>query len=232
MIGFQGCQAGLTALRLADHLCRARPGAVALIVCVELCTIHFQLAATEENLLAGSLFSDGASAALVVGPEAAAVVSSNPALHILQTGTLLKPGSGQEMIWRLSDHGFVLHLSPDVPAHLKEEVGRFLEGGLGVQPSTNGDEMARLGEAAGLWAVHPGGAAILQGIEHALELDPNALAASRRILRDFGNMSSPTIYFVLGEILDDRAASGPGVALAFGPGLSIEGFRFFKRVAR
>lgn len=217
LIGFQGCQGGLTALRLADYLCRAQPGSTALVVCVELCTLHFQNEPTEENLLANALFADGAAAALVSGAEAGGTDSA--ALRIGRTLTLVKPETQQDMVWTIGDAGFLLRLSSLIPERLAQEVPLQIGAGLGLA--------GPWGDIA-CWAVHPGGAAILDGLERSLELGKDRLRASRDILRRFGNMSSPTIFFVLRSILEDPSFAGPGIALAFGPGLTIEAASFEK----
>lgn len=229
LIGFQGCHAGLSSLRVADSICRADPRAVVLVVCVELCTLHLQLAPTEDNLLANSLFGDGACAVLLCA-EQAGVGSSRPGsrLRISRCASWLEPGSRAEMAWSVGDHGFEMRLSSLLPRFLGLHVGRFLAGALGV----DGDELAALR----FWAVHPGGPAILDEIERSLALDPQLLLPSRSVLREFGNMSSPTVVFVLDRIWKSMAegpGSGPdsdspvpGIALAFGPGLTIEAILF------
>jgi predicted naringenin-chalcone synthase len=220
LIGFQGCHAGLASLRLADAICRADPQSLVLVVCVELCTLHFQLGATEDNLLANSLFADGAGAVLLGadrGPEDGA---GGPRLVISRGASWLEPGTGGEMAWTVGDHGFEMRLSALVPRLLGRQVERFLEGELGL------DRAARRGLR--FWAVHHGGPAILDEIERALGLDPALLGPSRAVLRDHGNMSSPTVLFVLERIRAALAGSeggdapGCGVALAFGPGLTLE----------
>ncbi|MBD3334157.1 MAG: hypothetical protein GF355_01420 [Candidatus Eisenbacteria bacterium] len=269
MIGFQGCQGGLTALRLADAVCRARPGATALIVSVELCTLHFRTEESEENLVANALFADGSAAVLVTSQPAS---GESARLELADTATWLEPGSRREMVWTVGDAGFVLRLSDLVPGILAAGVPGLLGRILGLGP---GD--LRL---LPLWAVHPGGPAILDGLERALGLDergsgragsdgldghgrkieerdggldqvedafgldeptpfpgddtrgaPEKLAPSRNVLRRYGNVSSAAVFFVLREILDDPSRCGPGLALAFGPGLTVEAARFHKAPA-
>lgn len=215
VIGFQGCQAGLTSLRLAESLCRARPDAHVLIVCVELCTLHFQSEPTEENLLANALFADGAAAVLVAGAEAAAPAGPRPAeIRLLGASTHLHAARAGDMVWTIGDAGFLLHLAPTIP----DVLARTMPDLLPVMARARGDSLS----AWPIWAVHPGGAAILDRLESSLDLPPDRFGASRAVLRDCGNMSSATIHFVLRRILGDRALEGPGVAMAFGPGISIE----------
>jgi predicted naringenin-chalcone synthase len=225
LIGFQGCQGGLTGLRLADYLCRARPRATALLVCVELCTLHFQNEPTEENLLANALFADGASAALVSGPEVprarAAASHPPPELRVLGTKTYLRAGTLEEMVWTVGDTGFELKLSSLIPQYLSSDVPQMLNAVF---------EGWRDLRETGIWAIHPGGSAILDGLEKTLALPADRLRHSREVLRACGNLSSATIHFVLRRVQEDPALSGPGIALAFGPGLTVEAARFEKIV--
>lgn len=220
LIGFQGCHAGLASLKVADAICRADPQSIVLVACVELCTLHFQLRATEDNLLANSLFADGAGAVLLGADREPEGGAGGPRLVISRGASWLEPGTVGEMAWTVGDHGFEMRLSALVPRLLGREVARFLEGGLGL------DRGAR--EALRFWAVHPGGPAILDEIGRVLGLDPALLGPSRAVLRQHGNMSSPTVLFVLERIqaaLEDRGvgeALERGVVLAFGPGLTLE----------
>lgn len=205
VVGFQGCHAGLAALRLAADITRARASARVLIVCVELSTIHFQHALTTSNLLANALFGDGAAAVLVDG--AGVSRGPGPALEIAATETYLLPDGASDMRWEVGDEGFTLALSDRLPALLRCEVGAVVGG-------------AREGH----WAVHPGGAAILDAIEAGLALDPRALAPSRDVLRRVGNLSSPTVYAVMEQVLATAGRSDGEhmTAMAFGPGLTVE----------
>ncbi|HWN80650.1 MAG TPA: hypothetical protein VNM87_01000, partial [Candidatus Udaeobacter sp.] len=133
LVGFQGCHAGLTSLRIADGICRADPSALALVICLELCTLHFQITPSEDNLLANSLFADGASALLVGGAEWGAERSlfagndgGAPRLEIAGTGSWLEPGTEGEMAWELGETGFQMRLSGLVPRILGLNVGQFL----------------------------------------------------------------------------------------------------------
>jgi predicted naringenin-chalcone synthase len=233
LIGFQGCQAGLSSLRVADALCRADRRATVLVVCVELCTLHLQLLPTEDNLLANSLFGDGACAVILRAEDGASrsrVRSSGeplpPRLAISRCASWLQADSGKEMAWTVGDQGFEMRLSAMVPRLLGLHVGRFFEDAMGMA----GPDL----RAFDFWAVHPGGPAILDEIERSLALDPSLLFPSRAVLREYGNMSSPSVLFVLDRIWSELDASGTqvdrlparGIALAFGPGLTIEGILF------
>lgn len=228
LVGFQGCHAGVSSLRLADAICCGDSAAVVLVVCVELCTLHFQIVPSDDNLLANSLFADGAAAAVVAAdPENDGRGGDGAALGwrrglrftIERTGSWLAAGTEREMAWTIGDTGFQMGLSALVPRLLGVEVGGFLERALRIEPG----ELA----AFDFWAVHPGGPAILDQVARALGLAPQLLASSRRVLADYGNMSSPTVLFVLERIAAEIAATDSGaprrgVALAFGPGLTLE----------
>lgn len=203
-IGFMGCYAGITALRTAAHVVRSDPAARVLVVTVELCSLHLQTG-NIEALLAMRQFADGAAAVIVSG--------SGPGLALLDALSLTLHESADLITWVIGDTGFAMHLSGEVPARLVEAlVDPLVAEGIG-DPATI--------EA---WAVHPGGRSILDAVERGLSLKPGKLDASRAVLRDYGNMSSATVLFVLKMLMEQRPASG--LALAFGPGLAMEGLRF------
>lgn len=231
LVGFQGCHAGLTSLRIADGICRADPSALVLVICLELCTLHFQITPSEDNLLANSLFADGASALLVGGAEWGAKRGGSafsgerrdggaPRLEIAGTASWLEPGTEGEMAWELGETGFQMRLSGLVPRILGLNVGQFLASVLGLDAAA----VRRMD----FWAVHPGGPAILDQVERSLGLTPAQIAESRQVLRECGNMSSPTVCFILERILARLrpGSAARGAALAFGPGLTLEAVQF------
>ena len=208
-LGFIGCAAALPALRVASALAASRPDAVVLVVCTELCTLHLRPSNDPQQIVAASVFADGAAAAIVTADPAA----GNPGgLDLDRFGTALTAEGETDMVWTIGDNGFEMILSAEVPRIIGREiqgaVGRFL-----------GDDAP-----PEVWAVHPGGRSVLDRVESGLDLPPDALAASRAVLRDFGNMSSATILFILASLLrDDDVPDGARVAgLAFGPGLTVE----------
>ncbi|MCL6251788.1 type III polyketide synthase [Altererythrobacter sp. KTW20L] len=204
-IGFMGCYAGITALRTAAHVVRSDPAARVLVVTVELCSLHLQQTGDIEALLAMRQFADGAAAVVVSG--------TGPGLALLDPLSLTLHESADLITWTIGDTGFAMHLSGEVPTRLAEAL---------VDPLVT----ERIGNPALIeaWAVHPGGRSILDAVERGLALAPGKLDASRAVLRDHGNMSSATVLFVLQRLMDQRPASG--LALAFGPGLAMEGLRF------
>lgn len=207
-IGFMGCSAAFPALRTADAVCRADPDAVVLVVCVELCTLHLGASDEPEQIVAMSLFADGAAAAVVTAREA-----PGPALALDGFLTGLLPDSIDEMRWTIGDTGFVMHLSSKVPTH----IGRGIRSGLAPLLPEGAD-------AVDAWAVHPGGRSIVDNVQEALELPDAAMAPTRDVLARYGNMSSPTVLFVLRELLA-AGARGTVCAMAFGPGLTLEAAR-------
>lgn len=208
LVGFMGCAAAFNGLRLAAQIVAGQPDAQVLVVCVELCTLHLQPGSDRVALTVASLFADGAAACLVgaAGP-------SGDLLRLNRLHTQVLPDTTGAMAWQIGDHGFVMHLSPDVPRHVGTLAQSALATLLDGQPTPT------------FWAIHPGGRAIVDRLAELLQLTPAQMAASYSILRRYGNMSSPTILFVLRELLDQlRTADIPasGVAAAFGPGLVTE----------
>jgi len=212
-LGFMGCYAAFPALRMAAQFCEANPEAVVLVMCLELCSLHLQLKAEEDYLLANSLFADGAAAAVVSAREPA---PGQSAYRIGDFHSALVTGGEQDMAWRIGDHGFDIALSSYVPKIIGANIRAFIEPSLAQSGLATGD--------VGTWAVHPGGKAIIDQVQASLGLTPDQVGTSRGVLRDYGNMSSATILFVLREILR-RPPAGTGdtvCAMAFGPGLTVE----------
>lgn len=211
-VGFMGCYAAFPALRLAAQFCAADPAAVVLVVCLELCTLHMQPEPTPENIVANSLFADGAAAAVV---SARAPAPGRPHFRLGAFRSALVAGSEEHMAWDVGDRGFKMVLSAYVPGL----IGANIRGMVGDLLAPAGLSLADIGA----WAVHPGGRAILDQVERQVGLGADALAVSRGVLRDYGNMSSPTVLFVLERMLaGPSAADATTCALAFGPGLTVE----------
>lgn len=212
-LGFMGCYAAFPGLRMAKQFCEAHPEAVVLVMCLELCSLHLQLNDREDSLLANSLFSDGAAAAIV---SARNPLPDQSVYRLVDFHSALVPSGRADMAWTIGDLGFDIALSSYVPkiigAHIREA----------VKPVLASCQFAHKDIKS--WAVHPGGKAIVDKIARALGLDDTQVTASRKVLRDYGNMSSATILFVLREILnqDDGPQNENVCAMAFGPGLTVE----------
>jgi predicted naringenin-chalcone synthase len=208
IIGFMGCYAAVNALKLARHIVRSEADARVLVVNVELCTLHVRETPALEELLSFCLWGDGAAAALVTGEARGLMLES--------FRTAVAPARRDLMTWDIRDDGFSMFLSGDVPS----AIGEILRDGAGA--ITNGRDPA----AIDLWAVHPGGRSVLDAVEHALGLSRAALAPSRGVLADNGNMSSATIMFVLRRMLEAAVPGLLGCGMAFGPGLTAETLMF------
>jgi predicted naringenin-chalcone synthase len=213
LVGFMGCSAAVNVLKLARHIIRSEPDARVLIVNLELCTLHLQDTADLEVILGALLFGDGSAATLVTAEPNGIVLENFRAVTI--------PDSEGLLTWSIGDSGFEMTLSGEVPSRiasaLREELGR--NDAEGFVRRDDRDDIA-------LWAVHPGGRTILDAVQQGLELDAQALCWSRGVLRDYGNMSSATLMFVLQRMMRSAPADSNGIAMAFGPGLVAETFRF------
>lgn len=212
-VGFMGCHGALNGLRVANAFATADPAATVLLCAVELCSLHYYYGSAADKLVANAIFADGAAA--VAGRCEAATVGRP--LTLIASGACLIPDSAADMAWAVGDHGFEMTLSRRVPGLIARHLRPWLDAWLG----DNGLSLADVGS----WAVHPGGPKILSAVEESLGLPPAALAASRQVLADYGNMSSPTVLFVL-DRLRQANAPRPCVALGFGPGLVAEGAIF------
>jgi predicted naringenin-chalcone synthase len=211
-LGFMGCYAAFPALRMAAQFCQANPAAVVLVLCLELCSLHIQLGGREDQLLANALFADGAAAALV---SARARQPGRSALALEQFRSALVTDGEDDMAWTIGDRGFDIALSSYVPKIL----GANIAGVVDELLQSSGSSREQIGD----WAVHPGGKSILDQVGKALKLKPEQLAVPHEILRDFGNMSSATILFVLQRLLAGSDSEQDQIcSMAFGPGLTVE----------
>lgn len=221
-LGFMGCYAAMPALRAARQFCLADPDAVVLVVSVELCTLHLRSAEDPDMIIASSLFSDGAAAGLVT---ARSFDSSVPAFSLDRFRTAIAPQGEKDMAWTIGDSGFEMVLSTAVPQIIGESIRTALH-----PLWSDDDELAaafdddRIGDPVAHWAIHPGGRSILDKVQERLHLSDEQLHPAREILREYGNMSSATVLFVLRHILESaEARAGDRVAaMAFGPGLTAE----------
>jgi predicted naringenin-chalcone synthase len=214
-VGFMGCHGALNGLRVARGFVGADPEACVLLCAVELCSLHHQYGWDAEKIVANALFADGAAALVgVSGTGPLPVADSDPgAFRVIASGSVLIDDSEDAMSWRIGNHGFEMTLSPRVPELICRHLRPWLEGWLG----RHGLSIATVGS----WAVHPGGPRILSSVEEALALPRDATAASRAVFAEYGNMSSPTVLFIL-DRLTATGAPRPCVALGFGPGLMAE----------
>jgi len=211
-INFMGCYAAIHALKLADVICKADEKANVLIVCVELCTLHFQKKYTPDNISSAILFSDGAAAVLVSGNKKAEGLSID---HFYSSVSFK---SKQEMVWELSSSGFLLTLSGYIPELIEEDFNKIVSECLSETDLTKEDITH--------WCIHPGGKRILEAVHNSLQFTNGQLQSCYDVLSDHGNMSSPTILFVLKRIKESLDKNKPSniFGAAFGPGLTMETF--------
>jgi alkylresorcinol/alkylpyrone synthase len=207
-----GCAGGAAGLSLSSRLAKADPAGRILLVAVEISSLTFQPGDfSKSNLVATALFADGAAAVLVCGDQC-----HEPGVSILDCLSTLWPDTLGVMGWTFGETGLGVIFSKSIPVLLS----RF------VLPNVL--EMLRphglsIGDIEN-FAVHPGGAKVLSAISSSLDIEPDRLGASRSVLESFGNMSSPTVLFILGKLLEEApAAPGSyGLCAAFGPGFSSE----------
>ena len=229
-INFMGCYGAFNGLKAADAIVRADPDSKVLVVCVELCTLHFQKRAETDHLLSNALFADGAAAVLIENYPQAEVSLRGPAFRLRSFYSDLFLEGKAEMAWHVSDFGFEMTLTSEVPRYIQQGIGELLSRLLQKSGLTIGD--------IDLYAIHPGGRRILEVIEQQLGIDATDDRFAYEVLREFGNMSSATVLFVLkaiwSKLLADREASqliesevdtinGQHIlSCAFGPGLTLE----------
>jgi predicted naringenin-chalcone synthase len=203
-VHFMGCYAAFTGLKLADKIVKAEPEAKVLLVCVELCTLHFQKEYVEDNILANSLFGDGAAAALVMRSEKGLKIKS----YLSQ---VLREGE-EDMAWGIGDFGFEMRLSKYIPTLLDQGISQLKE---------KFEQKFKLSTVDN-FAIHPGGKQILQKVQEAFGLEESVNSHALEVLKKFGNMSSVTILFVLARMMHDDQIQGDILSMGFGPGLTLE----------
>ena len=208
MIGFMGCYAAITALKLARHIVRADHDARVLVVNIEVCTLHLKRTANLEKLLSFCLWGDGCAAALVTAEPTG--------LRLDRFHAIVASGGRDLMTWDIHDDGFDMFLSGQVPAAIHDVLIEHIGTVLGQVTVRD----------VALWAIHPGGRSVLDAVERALHLSAKALLPSRAVLREYGNMSSATVMFVIEKMLRASHAGMLGCAMAFGPGLTAETMMF------
>ncbi|MEJ7627829.1 MAG: type III polyketide synthase [Ferruginibacter sp.] len=214
-INFMGCYAAIQAMKMADAFCNNEPGANVIIVCTELCTLHFQKNISPDNITASLLFGDGCSALLVQNNG-----SNNKGIRIKNFFSDVSFKGKKDMAWQISSVGFLMTLTGYIPDLIKEDFKNladkaFKAAGVDINDITH-------------WCIHPGGKKILEAIAKSTGIKNEELQYSYDVLHDYGNMSSATILFVLKKILADleetREISPVIFGAAFGPGLTMETF--------
>lgn len=210
-INFMGCYGAFNGLKMADTICKANPQAKVLMLSVELCTIHFQKKMDEDFLLSNALFADGAAAVLIESE------GGKNSLEMRSFFCDLYVEGKQDMAWKVADFGFEMTLTSYIPKLVRTGIKSLIDRLL--------DNAGIAKQDVDLYAMHPGGKAILEAIETALGITKEDNKYSYKILKDFGNMSSCTVLFVLKEILNDTSEADKNkhiLSCAFGPGLTLE----------
>jgi predicted naringenin-chalcone synthase len=219
-IGFMGCHGALNGLRVARAYVDANPTACVLLCAVELCTLHYHYRWNPERTVANALFADGAAA--LVGVHDSAVLTAFPfrqrdsqesCWKVAASGAMLIPDTESEMSWTLGDHGFEMNLSKNVPELIRERLQTVIQSWLARQ----GESVSSIPS----WIIHPGGPKILSAVGAALDLSRSQLDDSFATYSEHGNMSSPTVLFIL-ERMQRLQKPRPCVAVGFGPGLAVE----------
>ncbi|MCE9529534.1 MAG: type III polyketide synthase [Planctomycetes bacterium] len=206
-VGYMGCHGAVNAIRVAQSFAEAKPDAVVLIAAVELCSLHYHFGwESPGKVIANAVFADGAAALVGTG-------EARGDWKTTATGSHLFPNSADEMTWTVGDHGFEMTLTKKVPALIGQSLRPWFNGWLAQHGLTRAD--------IGSWAIHPGGPRILDATATALELTSKDMQASWAVYEEFGNMSSPTVLFILDRLRKENAPR-PCVMLGFGPGLCVE----------
>jgi predicted naringenin-chalcone synthase len=210
-VGFMGCHGALNGLRVASAFTAADPNAVVLLCAVELSSLHYHYGWDPQRIVANAIFADGAAALVVTAG------GGEKDWRLRASGSCIIPDSTEAMSWAVGDHGFEMTLSKKVPTLIARNVRPWMETWLD-------SEGMKLADVAS-WAIHPGGPKILEAAEEALSLPREANLDARAVFGEHGNMSSPTVLFIL-DRMRRKQAPRPCVALGFGPGLAAEAALF------
>ena len=223
-VGFMGCHGAINGLRTAKSIAESDPDAIILVTAVELCSLHQQYTEDPQQLVANSLFADGAASVIVSArnpfhelANANDSSSNQRCWQMVSSFSFYIPNTTDTMSWKIGDHGFAMQLSPEVPQIIKEQLRaptcQWLKKH-GLDPVDKNSELA--------WAVHPGGPRILDAVAEAFEIEEGQMELSRTVLSEHGNMSSPTLLFILDQLPVSNASAPYCIAIAFGPGLHAE----------
>jgi predicted naringenin-chalcone synthase len=211
-VNFMGCYAAIHALKMADAICTKEKNAKVMVVCTELCTLHFQKQPSMDNILSSLLFGDGAAAVLVTGDE-----YGKHGLRLDHFYSEVITKGKKDMSWELSSSGFLMTLSGYIPDLLEKDFDPLV---------TKALEKANLKkENIAHWCMHPGGKRILDAIYRSLQFQNGELRYGYETLKEIGNVSSATILFTLQKFMQNNLKPGQKLfAAAFGPGLTMETF--------
>ncbi len=212
-VNFMGCYGAVHALKLAKLICLSTPSSNVLIVATEFCSIHFQKEYTPDSASSTILFSDGSAAVLISNK-----LSSSKKIELTDFYSKVAYRGKKDMAWELSHKGFIITLSSYIPDLIEQDIQALVD----EAAKHSGHDIKDITH----WCIHPGGKKIISAIQKQLHLNSDDMRFSKDILSRYGNMSSPTVLFVLKEIIgnlkDDEPANILGAA--FGPGLTMETF--------
>lgn len=212
-INFMGCYAAIHALKMANAICQSESNARVMIVCTELCTLHFQDVANADNIASSLLFGDGSAAVLVVSDDVAM-----QGLFLKSFYSEIVPKGKDDMSWVIASTGFLMTLSGYVPDLIQADFESLMNKAMHKAGISKEDIQ--------YWCIHPGGKRILDAIAKSLDFKEAELEQSLAVLKEYGNMSSPTVLFVLKKIMEQMKAGETAhiFGAAFGPGLTMETF--------
>ena len=220
-VAFMGCHGAINGIRTANNIVKADPRAVVLMTAVELCSLHCPFQWESEKIVGNALFGDGSGSLVFCNGESSVATASaaTPCWEVLDCGSTLIPDSDTALCWNIGDHGFEMILTSAIGEHIEAALHDWLKGWL----NDRGIALDQITH----WGVHPGGPRILSAVKNSLQLTDHQLATSMKILKKFGNMSSPTVLFILEEFgrslpTPQQANPGYGVLVAFGPGMIAE----------
>lgn len=211
-INFMGCYAAFNGVKLADTFCKSQTDAKVLVVCTELCSLHFQKEKSDDNMLANALFADG-SAALLIETEPCRGLNLKPESFFCD----IAAEGENDMAWTVGDLGFEMKLSSYVPEVIRNGIKKLTTSLL--------ERISQKLSDVSYFAIHPGGKRILEAIELELGLKREQNHHAYQVLKNFGNMSSPTVLFVIQELCKSLNGVDGGkriLSFAFGPGLTLE----------
>lgn len=210
-VNFMGCYAAIHALKIADTICKSNALAQVLIVCTELCTLHFQKEKTVDNITSSLLFGDGSAAALITSSD-----YNYAGIELKSFYSEIVPKGKRDMAWELSSTGFLMTLSGYIPDLIEEDLNTITNQSFERAKITKQD--------ISHWCIHPGGKRVLEAVQKSLDIDESNLQSSYHVLNEFGNLSSATILFILKEMMQNKKAIRNIFGAAFGPGLTVETF--------
>ncbi|MFN9962067.1 MAG: type III polyketide synthase [Planctomycetota bacterium] len=213
-VGFMGCHGFINGIRVATALVQSNPRSRVLVGAVELCSLHQQYSEDSEQLVASSLFSDGAACLLLEALPGDVISTAPGGWEIISSLSRKLEQTSELMAWKIGNHGFQMTLSPRIPGVIAAELYRPLANWLAKHELTPEEIQG--------WAVHPGGPRVIDAVGEALGLEDRQLQPSREVLAEFGNMSSPTVLFILDRLAPSILTGDHAVMVAFGPGLQVE----------